>query len=169
MVVPGLVDRYVNVYLPSKDDKQRWEAAAKGKGLTLSKFIFGTVESVLSGKEETPRYELVQELSDLKVEVQKLSSELKMKNLLLEKLEAEIYKTRYASFGEPDHEGIRRHDEELIALLKQGKAFDGNVILRKLGIDPRDSEAVKLVSNQLETLSRFGLVKETSAGWRWIA
>ena len=45
MVAPGLVDRYVNVYLPSKDDKQRWEAAAKEKGLTLSKFIFGTVEA----------------------------------------------------------------------------------------------------------------------------
>ena len=169
MVAPGLVDRYVNVYFPSKDDKERWEAAAKEKGLTLSKFIFGTVESVLSAEKETPRYELVQELSDLKGEVQKLSSELKMKNLLLEKLEAEIYKTRYASFGEPDQEGIRRHDEELIVLLKQGKAFDGNAILRKLGIDPRDSEAVKLVSNQLETLSRFGLVRETSAGWRWIA
>jgi hypothetical protein len=168
MVVPGLVDRYVNVYLPSKDDKERWEAAAKEKGLTLSKFIFGTVESVLSAVEETPRYELVQELSDLKEEVQKLSSELKMKNLLLEKLEAEVYKARYASFGEEDREGIRRHDEELIALLKQGKAFDGNAILKKLGIDPRDSEAIKLVGNQLETLRQFGLVKETSFGWRWI-
>ena len=102
MVAPGLVDRYVNVYFPSKDDKKRWEAAAEEKGLTLSKFIFGTIESVLSAEKETPRYELVQELSDLKGEVQKLSSELKMKNLLLEKLEAEIYKTRYASFGEAD-------------------------------------------------------------------
>jgi hypothetical protein len=55
MVAPGLVDRYVNVYLPSKDDKKRWEAAAEEKGLTLSKFIFGTIESVLSAEKETPR------------------------------------------------------------------------------------------------------------------
>ncbi|MGD0951504.1 MAG: hypothetical protein ABR985_03775 [Methanotrichaceae archaeon] len=169
MVAPGLVDRYVDVYLPSKDDKKRWEAAAKEKGLPLSKFIFGTVESVLSAEKETPRFELVQELSDLKEEVQKLSNELKMKNLLLEKLEAEVYKARYASFGEADREGIRRHDEELIAILKNGKTLDGSVILKKLGIDPRDSEAVKLVSNQLETLSRFGLAKETAVGWRWVA
>lgn len=169
MVAPGLVDRYVNVYLPSKDDKERWEAVAKEKGLTLSKFIFGTVESVISADEEKPRYELVQELSDLKEAVQKLSSELKMKNLLLEKLEAEVYKARFSNFGDADGEGIRRHDEELIVILKNGKALDGNAILRKLGIEPRDSEAVKLVSNQLETLSKFGLVRETSVGWRWIA
>jgi hypothetical protein len=38
----------------------------------------------------------------------------------------------------------------------------------ELGIDSRDAEAVKLVSNQLKGLMRYGLVEETSLGWRWI-
>jgi hypothetical protein len=40
--------------------------------------------------------------------------------------------------------------------------------LKELGIDPGETEAVKLVNNQLESLQRFGLVKETNQGWRWI-
>jgi hypothetical protein len=37
-----------------------------------------------------------------------------MKTLLLEKLEADVYKARYASFQEVEMgEGIRRHDQEL--------------------------------------------------------
>jgi len=169
MVAPGLVDRYVNVYLPSKADKERWEEAAKEKGMTLSKFIYGTVEAALCEKNEASRFELVQDLSEAKEEVQKLRSELKMKNLLLEKYEADAYKARYASFAEVNMaEGERRHDEELISILKRGKTLDGNDILRELGIDPRQSEIVKLVGNQLESLRRFGLIKETAGGWRWI-
>ena len=170
MVAPGLVDRYVNVYFPSKSDKERWEEAAKEKGMTLSKFIYGTVEAALCEKNEASRFELVQDLSEAKEEVQKLRSELKMKNLLLEKFEVDAYKARYASFAEVNMaEGERRHDEELISILKRKKTLDGNAILKELGIDPRQSEIVKLVGNQLESLRRFGLIMETAGGWRWIA
>jgi len=89
--------------------------------------------------------------------------------MLLEKLEGDVYKARYDSFKEVElGEGTKRHDEELIKILKHGKAIEGYDILKKLGIDTRDTEALNLVSNQLESLRRFGLVEETAAGWRWI-
>jgi hypothetical protein len=65
-------------------------------------------------------------------------------------------------------EGTRRHDQELIKILKRGKTLEGYLILKELGIDPGETEAVKLVDNQLESLRRFGLVEETAGGWRWI-
>ena len=65
-------------------------------------------------------------------------------------------------------EGIRNHDQELIKILQRGKALDGYTILKEMGIDPGETESVKLVNNQLESLRRFGLVEETSNGWRWI-
>ena len=40
--------------------------------------------------------------------------------------------------------------------------------LSMLAEEGYDSDAVRLISNQLEELRRFGLVKETAAGWRWI-
>jgi vacuolar-type H+-ATPase subunit I/STV1 len=169
MVVPGLKARYIDVYLPSEEAKHEWEEDAKKAGLPMSKFVFAAVEAFRVAKDETPRYEMVKELSEAKDEAQKLRSELKMKTLLLEKLEADIYKARYANFHEVEMgEGTRRHDEELIKVLRRGKALEGYSILKELSIDPGETEAVKLVNNQLESLRRFGLVEETAGGWRWI-
>ncbi len=169
MVAPGLKTRYIDVYLPSEEAKHEWEADAKKAGLPMSKFVFEAVEAFRAAKDETPRYEMVKELAEAKEEVQKLRTELKMKTLLLEKMEAEVYKVRYASFQEIEMgEGTRHHDQELINILKPGKALDGYSILRELAIDPRETEAVKLVNNQLESLKRFGLVEETAKGWKWI-
>ena len=169
MVVPGLKARYVDVYLPSENAKLEWEEEAKKAGLPMSKFVFAAVEAFRTAKDETPRSDMVRELAEAKEESQKLRSELKMKTLLLEKLEADIYKARYSNFQEVEMgEGTRRHDQELINVLKRGKALEGYTILKELNIDPGETEAVKLVNNQLESLRRFGLVEEAGNGWRWI-
>jgi hypothetical protein len=169
MVAPGLKARYINVYLPSEAAKQQWEEDAKEAGIPLSRFVFEAVEAFRASKKETPRADFVKELAETKEELQKLRSELKLKNLLLEKLEGEVYKARYDSFKEVEMgEGTRRHDEDLIKVLRRRKSLEGYTILKELGIDPRDTEAVKLVNNQLESLRRFGLVEETGTGWRWI-
>jgi hypothetical protein len=169
MVVPGLKARYVDVYLPSENAKREWEEEANKAGLPMSKFVFEAVEAFRAAKNETPRSDMVRELAEAKEEAQKLRSELKMKTLLLEKLEADVYKARYANFQEVEMgEGTRRHDQELIKILQRGKALEGYTILKELTIDPGETEAVKLVNNQLESLRRFGLVEETANGWKWI-
>ena len=169
MVAPGLKARYVDVYLPSEEAKREWEVEAKRAGLPMSKFVFEAVEAFRAAKDETPKSEIVKELAEAREETQKLRSELKMKTLLLEKMEADVYKARYANFQEVEMgEGTRRHDQELIKILQRGKALEGFAILKELGIDPGETEAVKLVNNQLESLQRFGLVKETAQGWRWV-
>ena len=169
MVAPGLKNRYIDVYLPSEAVKKQWEEDAKKAGLPLSKFVFEAVEAFRSAKDEKPRSDFIKELAEIKEEAQKLRADLKLKNLLLEKLEGEVYKARYDGFKEVElGEGSRRHDEELIKILKHGKTIEGYAILKELGIDPRDTEAVKLVNNQLESLRRFGLVEEDANGWRWI-
>lgn len=169
MVAPELKERYVNVYLPSKADKEMWGQAAKDRGVPLSKFIYEAVESFLSNDNEAPRLDLIKELSETKEECQKLRSELRIKSILLEKLEGEVYKARYTSFTDLEmDEGTRKHDEALIRILKRGKTLDGYQILSELGINPKEVGAVKLVNNQLESLQRFGLVTETANGWRWV-
>jgi hypothetical protein len=168
MVVPGLKARYVDVYLPSEKSKTEWEEEAKKAGLPMSKYVFEAVEAFRASKDETPKSDMIRELAEAKEETQKLRSELKMKTLLLEKLEADVYKARYANFQEVQMgEGTRRHDEELIKILQRGKALEGYAILKELGVDPGETEAVKLVNNQLESLRRFDLVEETAKGWMW--
>ena len=169
MVVPGLKARYVDVYLPSENAKREWEEEAKNAGLPMSKFVFEAVEAFRATRNETPKPNIIKELAEIKEENQKLRSELRMKNLLIEKLEADVYKNRYATFQEVEmSEGTRRHDEDLIKILIRGKVLEGYSILKELGVDPGETEAVKLINNQLESLRRFGLVEETANGWRWI-
>src|SRR5512138_19733 len=98
MVAPGLKARYVDVYLPSESAKQEWEEEAEKAGLPLSKYVYEVVEAFRAKKDETPRTDLIKELAKAKEEIQALKNDLRMKNLLLEKLESDVYKARYADF-----------------------------------------------------------------------
>jgi hypothetical protein len=79
--------------------------------------------------------------------------------------QAEIYASRFAGFEEVNALGMHSYDRALVDMLKRGKVLDYQEILGGLGIDLRDSQAVKLVSNQLEELKRFGLIRESPHGW----
>lgn len=169
MVKPELAERYCNIYFPSKEYKRRWEKVAEEKGVPLSRFVYETVEASLSEETVTPRYEMVKELEQLREENRKPREELKLKTLVLEKYETDLFKLRNEAFSKSvEFEGVRRYSGQLVEILKLGRILNGHGILKELSIDPGDSESVKPVSNQLENLQGFGLVKETSNGWKWV-
>ena len=156
------------IYPPSKQVLEDWRTASKEFGTSLNNYIIEMVEKGRRSDEGAPRAELSRELSDLKTENRKLREEVKLKSLLIERQETELYKLRFESFGNVEDTGTRAMDAELVKLLKRGHTLTGHEILKELNIDPRDSEAVKLVQNQLQTLQRYGLVKETERGWKWL-
>ena len=156
------------IYPPSKEKLEEWRADSKKFGTSLNNYIGEMVERGRRSDEGESRAQISKELSDLKEENRKLREELKLKSLLLERQETELYKLRFQSFGNVEEAGTRAMDAELVKILKRGHALNGHEILNELNIDPRDSEAVKLVRNQLETLQRYGLAKETQRGWQWL-
>jgi hypothetical protein len=156
------------IYPPSKQVLEDWRAASKQFGTSLNNYIIEMVERGRRSDEGVPRADLSREVSDLKTENRKLREELKLKSMLIERQETELYKLRFESFGNAEETGTRAMDNELVILLKRGRTLSGHEILAELNIDPRDSEAVKLVQNQLRTLQRYGLVKETQGGWQWL-
>jgi hypothetical protein len=126
------------------------------------------VEAHLLAKDESPRSQVALELSEAKAENKKLTDELRRKNLILENHEKELYKLRHAAFVDADeHKGLRRFDERLPELLQKSgnKGLSGFAILDKLEVDPKDTESVKIVENQLGTLRGFGLVEEVNGYW----
>jgi hypothetical protein len=124
------------------------------------------------GRARTPlserRANISVELEEARREVAVLKKENREKNLLLEHYETELYKARQKAFREVDSDEATEYDSRLVDMLRQGRTIDSYRILSERGIDPNDSQAVRLVKNQLEELRRFGLVKETPSGWRWI-
>ena len=167
MVMPDK-SRYVYLYLPSAEDKARWEKLAEEAGVPLSKFVIEVFESALDEESDfKPRGQLVKEIGKLRSENKLLRDDLNQKKIVLEKYETELKRYRSQAFVENKFEGVRKYNRELIAVLKQGIVLDSYKLLEELGIDPNDSQLVKAVSQQLEELEAFGLVTSTQRGWRW--
>lgn len=171
-------ERAIWVYLPSVEQKERWQKAADQSGVSLSKWIIETVEEAIHPIEERqwkPRKNLKEEVEALKKEVADLLNQLRQQNIIREKLERELRRYRAEPFLMPEFEGVRRCDKELIQLLRSCRSLDGKPkplidieILDRLGVDPSEEEAVKAVSAQLTNLEAYGIVKSTPKGWRWI-
>jgi hypothetical protein len=160
--------RTATVYLPAGEILTAWQKKAAQGGATISEYIFEMVEKARRPAEDVVRPDLVRENSDLKTLNRKLEQEVNLLKTNLEIMQAEVYKQRFAGFEHVDAPGMHSYDRALVDMLKRGKVLDSQEILGGLGIDPRDSQAVKLVSNQLEELKRFGLIRESPHGWRWL-
>jgi predicted DNA-binding protein len=168
MVMPDK-SRYVYLYLPSAEDKARWESLAQEAGVPLSKFIIEMVESTLSEQSDfKPRGELIKEIGRLKSENKELRDDLNQKKIVLEKYENELKRYRSQAFVEDRFEGARKYNQELITILRRGVTIDSYKLLDELDIDPKDTDLVKAISAQLEELERYGLVNSTQRGWRWV-
>ncbi|MFZ3148642.1 MAG: hypothetical protein WA137_06330 [Methanothrix sp.] len=162
------MDKTTSFYFPSKEILDEWRDAAEGYGSSLNNYIFEMAERGRHSEEGSSRPDLVRENSDLKTLNRKLEDEIKLLKINIEQSQAENYKLRYAGFANIDADDPREYDAALVTMLKRGRVLDSQEILSGLGIDPRDSRAMKLIANQLDELKRFGLVRETHNGWRWV-
>jgi hypothetical protein len=161
--------RYVYLYLPTAEDKSRWQSLADAAGIPLSKFIIQVVEDALVEESDfKPRGELVKEIGKLRSENKELHDDLKQKKIVLEKYENELKRYRSEAFLEDSYKGVRKFDKEIMTILKRGTVIDSYTLLEELGIDPKETDLVKAVSNQLEDLESYGLISSTQRGWRWI-
>lgn len=168
MVMPDK-SRYVYLYLPTVEDKQRWQSLADEAGMPLTKFVIEVVESKLAEESDfKPRGELVLELEKIKRENKDLRDDLKQKKIVLEKYESELKRYRSEAFLEDSFQGVREYNKEIIAVLKRSGVVDSYKLLEELGINLNDVDLVKAISKQLEDLEAFGIVTSTQRGWKWI-
>ena len=65
--------------------------------------------------------DLIKEISDLREENQTQKEEIKLKSLVREKYETELFKFRHESFLQPEFQGTQQFSEALVNLLKKGR------------------------------------------------
>src|SRR5512139_2276231 len=123
MVMPDK-SRYIYVYMPSFEDKKRWEKLAEEAKVPLSKFVIEMVEDSLAESEFKPRAEMTKELGKLRSDNKQLRDDLKLKTIVLEKYETELKRYRSEAFLEDKFEGVRKYNKEIIAILKRGGVVD---------------------------------------------
>lgn len=163
--------RAIYVYLPSIEQKERWQRYAEKQGISISKFVIEYVENSLR-QEEEPGYksrgELWKETNELRQQVKELEKKNRLLELVVDRLEQELRKYRAKPFLEEEFEGVRTYEKELIKVLRSRTVVTDDQILSQLGIDPSEYDAIKAISKQLENLGAYGLVRHSSRGWKWI-
>ncbi|MFB6086593.1 MAG: hypothetical protein ABEJ84_07275 [Halodesulfurarchaeum sp.] len=162
-------DRRVDVYVDSIDRKKRWAEHAEEAGESLSKFVQQCVEYAIEqgGPDFTELGEESKQIQELEAEVKDLQKDVKQKEIVIEKLESELKQLRTQPFLDEEFEGRRKYDQELIEELQRADRIDGDELLRRLDVDPSETELVKGIDTQLKQLEDYGLVRSTPKGWVW--
>ena len=162
--------RYIWLYCRSKAQKDEWQALAEKANTPLSAWCASIIEERIAEDEDhRPRHKIVKELESLKADNKTLRDDLRQKEVVLQRYEAELRRYRAEPFQADAFKGIRTFSKELVDILKARSHVGSYEILELLGIRPDESQAIKAVSKQLEELEKFNLVRADGKGWQWIA
>ncbi len=162
--------RYIWVYVASKAQKERWQALADEAKTPLSAWCISIIEERLAEEDGAqPRRKLIKDMETLKAENKTLREDLRQKEIVLQRYEAELRRYRAEPFQADKFQGIRSYSRELVDILKARGHVGSYQILELLGINPGEAEAIKAVSKQLEELEKFNLIKADGKGWQWIS
>jgi predicted RNase H-like nuclease (RuvC/YqgF family) len=163
--------RTVYIYLPTEEMVESWKRKAREAGVSLSKFIIERVEDSIRKEEDASyltRTDLISRIRELESQIRSLREENKTLKLAIQALENELKRYRSGSFLSDHFQGDREYDRELVEFLKKVKRpVSDNEILSHFGVDPSDSETIKVITRQLERLERYGLIQFTGRGWLW--
>ena len=64
--------------------------------------------------------------------------------------------------------GERELGKELITLLRSRKRIQYDELLPLMGAQPSETDIVKGITNQIESLLQYGIIQQDMKGWRWI-
>ncbi len=161
-------ERYVWLYCRSVQDKERYQALAEEAGAPLSKFILGVFEDALAAAKDNEGTgpSTIKELQTLREENKRLKEDLRLRELLINKLEAENQRFKAATWAD-EFEGFRDYDSELVGVLKTYGPVHTGKLLERLNIEPNDVDRIEGLSKQLEGLEAHGIIKHNAKGWMW--
>lgn len=161
--------RYIWVYANSKAQKEQWQALAEKAKTPLSAWCISIIEERIAEEDGgQPRRKMVKEMEALATENKALREDLRQKEVVLQRYEAELRRYRAEPFQNDQFKGVRPYSKELVEILKARGHVGSYQILELLGIAPGEAEAIKAVSKQLEELEKFNLIKADGKGWQWI-
>lgn len=161
--------RYIWLYCKSKAQKDQWQALAEKADTPLSAWCASIIEERIAEEDGLiPRHKIAKELESLKAENKAIREDLRQKEIVLQRYEAELRRYRAEPFQADQFAGIRPYSKELVEILKARGHVGSYQILELLGIAPGEAESIKAVSKQLEELEKFNLIKADGKGWQWI-
>jgi|APFre7841882654_1041346.scaffolds.fasta_scaffold05806_6 hypothetical protein len=167
MVLPMADPKYrglrKEVILPSIEFSEKWETRRKAAGLSMSSWIFETIEA---SEDYNPVHITdAKDLEAIREENRTLRKELDNAKRDAERATTELFKLRNSIFL--NNQGQFQLELRIIEALRNGGTWSDRELLKELEVDPRDVDAIKLVTIQLQHLQDYNLVEESPYGWKW--
>jgi hypothetical protein len=164
-----ILNRVIQVYLPSIEMKKQWEDMSGQSKTSTSKFIIEHVNNSLQQEQNKEGYssraELLDDMKKIQDENKELYKKIKMYESLVMKLEEENRGYRIKPFFEKDY--IGEFEADLVTLFRTRSEVRKQEVYEHLGINPQDTEKTKGIRKQIEILERYGLLKDIGGKWRW--
>jgi hypothetical protein len=194
MADPKFKDRQLTLYLPTKEDLDRWRSLSKP--YTLNHWVYLQVEKALEGGEQQRRTRTTHDTDALRKEVAALRKE---NEALAAKLD-HIRSKEVEDILERSSNSPMQLDRHVVDVLRSGGCWSSARLIKKLAqeaappegmhairMDDADSTAaitpdffsnslneilplkvdVKSVERTLDALEQIGLVKKSWQGWKW--
>ena len=166
-----IVQRTINVYMPSFEMKEQWKLLADAANQSISKFVIEHVSNSLNHEKETPsvetRLQLIKDNKKLREENQDLLKQVKDKEKLAEIYEKEARSQSVEPFLEKDFSGVRKFEKNLIDLFRKEIEVRKEDLYKKLRISNLDVDTTTAIQRQIELLEEYGLLKDIGGLWRW--
>jgi len=166
-----ILNRVIQVYLPSIEMKKQWEDMSGHSKTSTSKFIIEHVNNSLQQEQNKEGYssraELLDDMKKLQDENKDLYKKIKMYESLVMKLEEENRGYRMKPFLEDNYYADREFERDLVTLFITRSEVRKEDVYDHLGIKTQDADKVKAIKKQIEILERYGLLKDVGGKWRW--
>ena len=158
--------RVLTIYFPTRTELQEIQASADSIHAKHSHFAR---EMIARGMElqTAPRPDLLQESAQAREELSRLRRSLADSEALRQKLETELFAAKHSLFLQPAPTGQGTLSSALVELLQDGHTWQSHEIMKELGIDPKNIDAIKVLAGQLHALQDLHMVVEGTKGWRW--
>jgi len=161
-------ERLIYVYLPSEDMVEHWKKKAHEAKTSLSKFVMEQVEGGIQREDDfIPRLELLKKIKELEEKNESLRRDNEKLGIVVDKLQEDLQVYRLRPLMDDKGEGIRKHERDLVDVFQKKGFVKMDELWIELKINPRHPDVMKAISQQLENLEHYGLIKKTYEGWRW--
>jgi stalled ribosome alternative rescue factor ArfA len=164
--------RTVYVYLPSEKAVTAWQKEAERHGVSLSQFVFESVEAGIDPAKAKVRAksnpdELAERVADLEAQLKKAHADGAVKDAALEKLQADLTRYRVEQLKPKKGAATRQYDRKLIEVIQRKGEISNLDLLTALRVAPSDRELVEAYREHLDRLAEWGIITPTANGWRW--
>jgi hypothetical protein len=161
----GYEERCLTLYFTSPAEVKEIHQAAEKAKVPYATFCR---EMIRRGMEQSQKQDTARNGNEIREELAKAKMGLARQEERIAQLEAELFAARHSAFlSYPSGSGQGSVSDELVDLLKSGGSWRSDAIMKVLGIDPKNIDAIRALAGQLRALQDLKLVIEGHNGWRW--